>query len=52
LGSRAEPFTTCFLQALLSSKIDNPRGELGMTGAPLVKAAVALLRDYEKGDGR
>ena len=36
-------------QGLLSKKNDDPRGlDIGLAGAPLVKAAVALLRDYEK----
>ncbi|KAJ1482594.1 hypothetical protein T484DRAFT_1803323 [Baffinella frigidus] len=34
---------------LLAKKITDPRGlDIGLAGAPLVKAAVALLRDYEK----
>jgi len=37
------------LKGLLAKKITDPRGlDIGLAGAPLVKAAVALLRDYEK----
>ena len=37
------------IQGSLARKIDDPRGlDIGLAGAPLVKAAVALLRDYEK----